>query len=111
MAVYHKTARELLKKLQRLKQRIDAEAEVERSVAPERVAAMRSDVGASNLSIHSAPTTIGGGVVGTGQVTVPPTHVSSAEYVVTQIKSHKKAFTLAAVIALVVLVGGWPAIE
>jgi serine/threonine protein kinase/Tol biopolymer transport system component len=99
------TARELMKKLQRLKQRIDAEAEVERSVAPERVAAMRSDAGASNLSIHSAPTTIGGGVVGTSEVPVSPTHVSSAEYVVTQIKSHKKAFTLAAVIALIVLVG------
>src|SRR5947209_19209050 len=53
------TARELMKKLQRLKQRIDADVEVERSVAPERVAAMRSDIGASHVRIHSEPKTIG----------------------------------------------------
>src|SRR5437667_10489000 len=45
------TARELMKKLQRLKQRVDANAEVERSVAPERLSgtaasASHSGVGA-----------------------------------------------------------------
>src|ERR1051326_8299171 len=53
------TARELLKKLQRLKQRVDANAEVERSVAPERLTAAEVD-------ISKASTT---GVTGS---TVPP---------------------------------------
>ncbi len=99
------TARELLKKLQRLKQRVDAELEVERSVAPDQVATMRSDAAVANVSIHSAPTTIGGGTPRTGEVPAAPTHVSSAEYVVNQIKSHKKSLVLAGLIALIVLVG------
>jgi serine/threonine protein kinase/Tol biopolymer transport system component len=98
------TARELLKKLQRLKQRVDAEAEVERSVAPDQFASTRGGAAAS-MSIHSAPTTIGGGTPGTGEVPAAPTHVSSAEYVVNQIKSHKKSFVVAGLIALIVLVG------
>ncbi|HEY8205456.1 MAG TPA: protein kinase [Pyrinomonadaceae bacterium] len=99
------TARELMKRLQRLKQRVEADAEVERSVAPEKFATARSDAAAASMSIHSAPTTIGGGAPGTGEVTAPPTHLSSAEYVVNQIKSHKKALIFTSVVALVVLVG------
>jgi serine/threonine protein kinase/Tol biopolymer transport system component len=99
------TARELLKKLQRLKQRVDAAAEVERSVAPERAASIRSDAGASSVSMHSAPTTIGGTVAGTGEVTAPPTHMSSAEYVVNQIKGHKRSFAIVALVALIFLAG------
>lgn len=99
------TARELLKKLRRLKQRVDASAEIERSVAPEQLAAPTSDAAPSRMSIHSAPTTIGAVAPGTGEVTAPPTHVSSAEYVVNQIKSHKKSFVLAGAIALIVLTG------
>ena len=99
------TARELLKKLQRLKQRVDATAEVERSVAPDQVVATRSDAGASSVSIHSAPATMGGVVAGTGEVPVPPTHMSSAEYVVNQIKGHKKSFAIVAIAALIFLAG------
>ena len=99
------TARELMKRLQRLKQRVDADAEVERSVAPEHFATARSGAAAASMSIHSAPTTIGGGTPGTGEVTAPPTHLSSAEYVVNQIKSHKKTFALTAVSVLIVLAG------
>ena len=99
------TARELMKKLQRLKQRVDADAEVERSVAPEHFAATRSGAAAGSLSIHSAPTTITGGTPGTGEVAAAPTNLSSAEYVVNQIKSHKKTFALTAVSMLIVLAG------
>jgi len=99
------TARELMKKLQRLKQRVDADAEIERSVAPEHFAATRSGAAEASKSIHSAPTTIGGGTSGTGEVAAAPTNLSSAEYVVNQIKSHKKAFALTAIIAFIVLVG------
>ncbi len=99
------TARELMKKLQRLKQRVDADAELERSVAPEHFATTRSGVTAGSVSIHSAPTTIGVGTPGTGQVPAASTNVSSAEYVVNQIKSHTKAFALVTAIAFVVLIG------
>jgi len=99
------TARELMKKLQRLKQRVDADAEVERSVAPEQFAASRSGATAGSMSIHSAPTTIGGATPGTSGVAAAPTNLSSAEYVVNQIKSHKKAFALTGIIALAALVG------
>jgi serine/threonine protein kinase/Tol biopolymer transport system component len=99
------TARELLKKLQRLKQRVDATAEVERSVAPDPLPPTRSDAAASSVSIHSAPTTISDVVPGTREVTVPPTHVSSAEYVVNQIKGHKKSFAVVAIIAFIFLAG------
>jgi serine/threonine protein kinase/Tol biopolymer transport system component len=98
------TARELMKRLQRLKQRVNADDELERSVAPEHFATTRSGATAGGVSIHSAPTTIGVGTPGTGQVS-GPTNVSSAEYVVTQIKNHKKALALATAIAFVVLIG------
>jgi serine/threonine protein kinase/Tol biopolymer transport system component len=99
------TARELMKKLQRLKARVDADAEVERSVAPEHFATTRSEAATASMSIHSAPTTIGGATPGTGEVAAPATHLSSAEYVVNQIKSHKKALAFVAMIALIVLIG------
>jgi serine/threonine protein kinase/Tol biopolymer transport system component len=98
------TARELMKRLQRLKQRVNADDELERSVAPEHFATTRSGATAGGVSIHSAPTTIGVGTPGTGQVS-GPTNVSSAEYVVNQIKNHKKALALATAIAFVVLIG------
>src|ERR1043165_3110203 len=44
------TARELMKKLQRLKQRVDAENEVERSVAPERLTAAEVDLNKANIT-------------------------------------------------------------
>ena len=103
------TARELMKRL-RVKQRVDAELEVERSVAPEGMNA-RSD------SNRTAATVAGGSVVApastgflsdptrTTEVVAPPTNVSSAEYLIKQINSHKKVVALTAVIALVVLIG------
>src|SRR5207237_8434432 len=101
------TARELLKKLQRVKQRIDAEAEVERSVAPERLSRAAAGASHSNVGIPSASTVEPASMASqsiaphTGEVAVHLTNVSSAEYVVNQIKSHKKAFALAAMIVLI----------
>src|ERR1041385_8620317 len=48
------TARELMKKLQRLKQRVDAENEVERSVAPERLSDAAGTTRHSSLPVPSA---------------------------------------------------------
>jgi len=102
------TARELMKRLQRLKQRIDAEAEVERSVAPERLSAPSTRSSQTSVSVPSgsAPSTVSQVAQSLTVGTPPaPTNVSSAEYVVNQIKSHKKAFVLTGIIALAVLVG------
>ena len=104
------TARELMKKLQRLKQRVDADAEVERSVSPVRLSAAEdinkaSIRGVSGSTVPPAPTISQTSQPPTGEVAPTPTHLSSAEYVVNQINSHKKAFVLATAIALVVLAG------
>ena len=104
------TARELMKKLQRLKQRVDAENEVERSVAPERLSDAAGTTRHSSLPVPSASSvphaTISPSTPSrTGEIAAAPTNLSSAEYVVNQIKSHKKAFALATAITLVVLIG------
>jgi serine/threonine protein kinase/Tol biopolymer transport system component len=105
------TARELMKRLQRLKQRVDAEAEVERSVSPERLS-VRSDPGTQSgtkaLSSSAAtPASTGFQTAGprTSEVAAIPTNLSSAEYVVTQIKGHKKVFVLVAALALLIASG------
>src|SRR5215813_3606534 len=102
------TARELMKRLQRVKQRVDADAEVERSVAPERLGAAGSGATALAITQHGiSPATQSQEAIRSqpGGSVAPPTHLSSAEYVVNQIKSHKKAFALTATVALVVLAG------
>src|SRR5262245_20160577 len=102
------TARELMKRLQRVKQRVDADAEVERSVAPERLSGAGSNATASPITQHGiSPATQSQEATRsqTGESVAAPTHLSSAEYVVNQIKSHKKAFALTAIVALVVVAG------
>jgi eukaryotic-like serine/threonine-protein kinase len=105
------TARELMKKLQRLKQRVDAESEVERSTAPERLSGAAVGPGQTGVTGPSGSTVIPASTGSltaqsrTGEVAAAPTNFSSAEYVVNQIKSHRKAFALAAMIALIVLIG------
>jgi serine/threonine protein kinase/Tol biopolymer transport system component len=100
------TARELMKRLQRLKQRVDAESEVERSVAPERLTTTPSSPGASAISQHnvsSATQTQEAMRPQTGETAAAPTHVSSAEYMVNQIKTHKTAAVVAIFALIVVL--------
>ena len=97
------TARELLKKLQRLKQRVETAAEVERSVAPERLSGAAAGASHSGIGVPTS-TSLQSAASRTGEVAAT-TNVSSAEYVVNQIKSHKKGFVLAVIIALAVLVG------
>ncbi|MDT4897560.1 MAG: eukaryotic-like serine/threonine-protein kinase [Acidobacteriota bacterium] len=98
------TARELLKKLQRLKQRVDAEAELERSVAPE---LLRNTGSASSSRIsQDAPSTVTGAerqTAHSGEVSTKATNVSSAEYVVNQVKSHKQGIVL--ILAVLILAG------
>ena len=90
----YQTIKELLTDLRRLKQRLEFEAELERSSSPDAVS--RSAIGA----VAGVPTK-------TEQIrlTAEATHhASSAEYLVTEIKRHKKGAALIA--ALLVLAAG-----
>ena len=107
------TARELLKKLQRLKQRVNADADVERSVAPERL----SSTGGGGVASGSAASGITEGAQSTvtaterttaarsGATAQASTAVSSAEYVVNQIKQHKWRFLIVLSLIVAALVG------
>ena len=87
----YQTIKELLSDLRKLKQRVEFEAEVERSVAPESF---------TRSGISGAAATVAERALPTSEKTV--THLSSAEYIVTGIKAHKIA---AMVVALVLIVG------
>jgi eukaryotic-like serine/threonine-protein kinase len=99
------SARELLKKLQRLKQRVDAEDELERSVAPSLLRSTGSATTTSGMSQNVQPTFTGAGRTTTrsGEVSAKATQVSSAEYVAGRVKSHRKVVAL--VLAVLVVAG------
>ncbi|HEX8847544.1 MAG TPA: protein kinase [Pyrinomonadaceae bacterium] len=106
------TARELLKKLQRLKQKVDQSAELERSVAPDllRSSSSSSTAGAttSGMSQQSVQRTVTAGeraTIQSGAGLAKATNVSSAEYVVNQIKSHKKVVAAALAVLVVAVLG------
>src|SRR6266511_3245959 len=88
----YQTAKDLLIDLKRLKQRLDVEAEIERTVPPE----LRT----SASEAKTAPDTTTAEAVH---------HVSSAEYIVSEIKRHKKgsALTAAVALALVLATAGY----
>src|SRR6476646_8637922 len=87
----YQTIKELLTDLRRLKQRIEFEAELERSVAPESVTR-------TAVSGIAATPTVSERALPTSEKTV--SHVSSVEYIATGIQHHKIA---AAIVALVVI--------
>lgn len=89
----YQTAKELLTDLRRLKQRLDFEAELERSVSPESMSAMKTASGPTMAATTEA-----------SAITKPAAahNVSSAEYIVEEIKRHKKG---AGIIALVFVIG------
>ncbi|HET6890604.1 MAG TPA: protein kinase, partial [Pyrinomonadaceae bacterium] len=92
----YQTIKELLTDLRRLKQRLEFEAELERSASPDTISK-------STLSSVTAPPTRTDQVRTTAETTHTP---SSAEYIVSEIKRHKKGATLiAAMLVLVVGIG------
>ncbi len=91
----YQTIRELLTDLRRLKQKLEFEVELERSVSPD-------SVSRSAITAATAAPTVSGRVAPTKETTTHP--ASSAEYLVSEIKRHKTGATLIA--ALVVLAVG-----
>jgi serine/threonine protein kinase/tetratricopeptide (TPR) repeat protein len=92
----YQTIKELLTDLRRLKQKLEFEAELERSVAPDSVT--RSTISAAQ-------------VVPTISDRVPPTaqtgaYPSSAEYIVSEIKRHKTGATLVAALFVIAVGAG-----
>ncbi len=88
----YQTAKDLLIDLKRLKQRLEVDAEIERTVPPE--------LGTFASVAKTAPDTTTAEAIN---------HVSSAEYIVTEFKRHKKGFVLTAavVLALVLATAGY----
>ncbi|HEY6229986.1 MAG TPA: protein kinase [Pyrinomonadaceae bacterium] len=96
----YQTAREMLTDLRRLKQRLDASAEMERSIAPD-----AGGPGSQTMSSSSqlGASTIGG--PGAEQKTLPagaPT-VSSAEYLVNSVSRHKLGLGIAVLVLIAAL--------
>jgi eukaryotic-like serine/threonine-protein kinase len=87
----YQTIKELLTDLRRLKQKLEFEAELERSVAPDSVTR-------STISAAQVMPTISDRVPATAQTGA---HPSSAEYIVSEIKRHKTGATLVAALFVI----------
>jgi eukaryotic-like serine/threonine-protein kinase len=108
----YQTAKELQSDLRKLKQRLEFEAELERSVPPDRIssiisggmagsgAAAAASVAPSLVSGQAPAATSGSSTAAVSGAV--PTKASSAEYIVTGIKRHKKA-AMSAAFAIVVV--------
>ncbi|MFN2493706.1 MAG: protein kinase, partial [Pyrinomonadaceae bacterium] len=98
----YQTAREMLTDLRRLKQRLDASAEIERSIAPDSAdgvpqvttSILRSNASTVSAFPHDQTTT---------QVGAPT--VSSAEYLATSMSRHKLAMGILAMVLLATIAG------
>ena len=91
----YQTAKDLLIDLRNLKRRIEVDAEIDRTVPPELRAA-------STASGSAVPMT------GSGRAAQTAQHVSSAEYIITEIKNHKLVAAFAVLVVVAVVAGtGW----
>ena len=97
----YQTAREMLTDLRRLKQRLDASAEIERSVAPN--AADSPHITAGTMRSNASTVSAFPLEHGTTQIASPT--VSSAEYLATSMGRHKLALGIAAVALLASIAG------
>jgi serine/threonine protein kinase/tetratricopeptide (TPR) repeat protein len=100
----YQTIKELESDLKKLKQRLEFETELERSMGPQRYSS--SFAGVADTEVQGATSqisthTTAASAATSGVAAATQTRASSAEYVVTEIKRHK---TVAAVVALAVLI-------
>lgn len=95
----YQTAKEMLVDLKRVKQRLEVDAEIERSVSPDSLhlsASSRSGVSSgARASVPSADTVVDASAETTGQVSAARTNASSAEYIADEIKRHKTGLFVA----------------
>src|SRR5262245_21861553 len=98
----YQTAKDLLVDLRRFKRHIEVESEIERTVSPEFRTSATAHTGAQAATASQEP------IAATASSEVKP-RASSAEYIVSGIKQHKKgvAVTCAVVFALLLALGGY----
>src|SRR6266567_2288821 len=97
----YQTAKEMMVDLRRIKQRLDAHAEIERSSAPDS-SGVTSGMSGQQPSVGAASP--GSTVSAAGSFSTAP--VSSAEYLISEIKRHKTGFGLILAVTLVAAIGG-----
>ena len=98
----YQTAREILTDLRRLKQRLEAGVEMERSVPPDTISGGHSLSHTDTLSAGRTMTAVPGT---TTQAAATPT-VSSAEYLASSVRGHKLLWATGAFVLLVLIVSG-----
>ena len=102
----YQTIKELESDLKKLKQRIEFQTEFERSMGPERYSAAFS--GTAETEVHGSMPPLAAQTAATpalstsGIARVAQTRASSAEYVVSEIKRHRKGFAVATLVVLFV---------
>jgi serine/threonine protein kinase/dipeptidyl aminopeptidase/acylaminoacyl peptidase len=108
----YQTAREMMFDLKRVKQRLDVEAEIERSVSPDSLhlssgtrSGASSSSSATTLHEEAVSSSSSGGASTTAQVSAARTNASSAEYIAGEMKRHKTGLLLALVGLGVVAIG------
>ena len=92
----YQTAKDMLIDLRHLKRKLEVDAEIDRTVPPELRAAV------STGGVRAGSSTASGALAATSMATMP--HASSAEYIVSEIRRHKKGATLIAALLIVALV-------
>jgi Tol biopolymer transport system component len=101
----YQTAKEMMVDLRRIKQRLDAHAEIERSTAPDSAHIAPGISASTGAEARSSAQVAQRSTAGSGVSTAPA--VSSAEYIVSEIKRHKTGIgVIAALVVLGVLAGG-----
>jgi serine/threonine protein kinase/Tfp pilus assembly protein PilF len=101
----YQTAKDLLVDLKRLKRQLEFDAEIERTVSPE----LRTSSSAhTHTGAHGVETATAETAANTASSSVEH-RLSSAEYIVSEIKRHKKGFAVtgALVFALALAIGGY----
>jgi eukaryotic-like serine/threonine-protein kinase len=91
----YQTTKELLTDLRKLKQRLQFEAELERSVAPEALSSIKTVSGRATAPTNELST-----------ATATGSSLSSAEYIVTEIKRHKLGAGIVALLFVAVVATG-----
>ena len=102
----YQTAKEMMVDLRRIRQRLDAQAEIERSSSPEStniVSGMSAST--ARAAVRSSAQSVQPSAAGSGVSTAPA--VSSAEFIVSEIKRHKTGIgVIAALVVVGMLAGG-----
>ena len=98
----YQTAKDLSVDLKRLKQRLEVDAELERSITPEEEARRTGALAGAGAGVTATRST----AVATNEAAGSTHTASSAEYVVNEIKQHKRAAVLVLATIIVALAAG-----